>query len=58
MLLKELVFYLFYEAPPDEQNFPMVMDLIRAGDVKENDDDYVSPLDILLPNLSRKTSSI
>ena len=54
MLLKALVFYLFYEAPPDEQNFPMVMDLIRAGDVKENDDDYVSPLDILFAELEQK----
>ena len=51
MLLKALVFYLFYEAPPEEQNFPMVMDMIRAGDVKENDDDYESPLDILFSDL-------
>ena len=51
MLLKALVFYLFYEAPPEEQNFPMVMDMIRAGDVKENDDDYESPLDILFAEL-------
>ena len=51
MLLKALVFYLYYEAPPEEQNFPMVMDMIRAGDIKENDDDYESPLDILFAEL-------
>ena len=51
MLLKAVVFYLFYEAPPEEQNFPMVMDMIRAGDVKENNDDYESPLDILFAEL-------
>lgn len=51
MLLKALVFYLFYEAPPEEKNFPMVMEMIRAGDVKENDDDYESPLDILFSEL-------
>ena len=51
MLLKSLVFYLYYEAPPEEQNFPMIMDMIRAGDVKENDDDYESPLDILFKEL-------
>ena len=51
MLLKALVFYLYYEAPPEEQNFPMIMDMIRAGDVKENDDDYESPLDILFKEL-------
>ncbi|MCR5327673.1 MAG: type IV secretory system conjugative DNA transfer family protein [Saccharofermentans sp.] len=54
MLLKALVFYLFYEAPPEEQNFPMVMDMIRAGDVKENDDDYESPLDILFSDLEEQ----
>ena len=51
MLLKALVFYLFYEAPPEEKKFPMVMEMIRAGDVKENDDDYESPLDILFSEL-------
>jgi len=51
MLLKALVFYLFYEAPPEEKNFPMVMEMIRAGDVKENDDEYESPLDILFSEL-------
>lgn len=54
MLLKALVFYLFYEAPPEEQNFPMVMDMIRAGDVKENDNDYESPLDILFAELEER----
>ena len=47
MLLLALVFYLKYEAPPDEQNFPMVMELLRAGEVREDDDSYVSPLDEL-----------
>ena len=54
MLLKSLVFYLYYEAPPEEQNFPMVIDMIRAGDVKENDDNYESPLDILFAELEEK----
>ena len=51
MLLLSLVFYLKYEAPPDEQNFPMVMELLRAGEVKEDDDSYVSPLDELFDRL-------
>ena len=42
MLLLSLVFYLKYEAPPDEQNFPMVMELLRAGEVREDDDSYVT----------------
>ena len=34
MLLLALVFYLKYEAPEDEQNFPMVMELLRAAEVR------------------------
>ena len=51
MLLLSLMFYLWYEAPPDEQNFPMVMEMLRAGDVKEEDENYISPLDILFNQL-------
>ena len=51
MLLLALVFYLKYEAPPDEQNFPTVMELLRAGEVREDDDSYVSPLDELFDRL-------
>ena len=50
MLLLALVFYLWYEAPKDEQNFPMVMEMLRAGEVKEDDDNFISPLDICLIN--------
>lgn len=52
MLLLALVFYLFYEAPPSEQNFSMVMEMIRAGDVKEDDESYVSSLDALFSKLA------
>ena len=55
MLLLALIFYLKYEAPDDEQNFVMVMELLRAGDVKEDDDDYVSPLDMLFNRLETKS---
>ena len=54
MLLMALVFYLHYEAPPNEQNFPMVMEMIRAGEVKEDDDDFKSPLDILFDLLEER----
>ena len=54
MLLLALIFYLKYEAPEDEQNFPMVMELLRAGDVHEDDDSYISPLDILFNRLENK----
>ena len=51
MLLLALVFYLHYEAPEEEQNFPMVMEMIRAGEVREDDDAYRSPLDELFDRL-------
>ena len=51
MLLLALIFYLKYEAPDEEQNFSMVMEMLRAGDVKEEDDNYLSPLDILFSRL-------
>ena len=54
MLLLSLIFYLHYEAPEEEQNFPMVMEMIRAGEVKEDDDDFLSPLDMLFERLEMK----
>ena len=51
MLLSALIFYLKYEAPEEEQNFPMIMEMLRAGEVKEDDEDYVSPLDVLYDRL-------
>ena len=54
MLLLALIFYLHYEAPPEEQNFPMVMDMIRAGDVREDDETYRSTLDILFERLEMR----
>ena len=54
MLLLALIFYLHYEAPLEEQNFPMVMEMIRAGDVKEEDDEYRSTLDLLFERLEMR----
>ena len=54
MLLLALVFYLHYEAPPAEQNFPMVMDMIRAAEIKEDNDEFMSPLDRLFARLSER----
>ena len=54
MLLLALMFYLYYEAPPDEQNFPMVMEMIRAGEVREDMEDFTSPLDELFIRLEHE----
>ena len=54
MLLLALIFYLKYEAPPSEQNFPMVMEMLRAADVREDCDEYTSPLDELFERLEMR----
>ncbi len=51
MLLLSLIFYLKYEAPPEEQNFPMVMELLRAGDIDEENEAAGSALDDLFAML-------
>ena len=50
MLLLALIFFLKYEAPEDDQNFAMVMDMIRYGEVDE-EDNMPSALDILFSDL-------
>lgn len=54
MLLLALIFYLKYEAPKEEQNFSMVMELLRAGEVREDMDEYQSPLDELFERLEMR----
>jgi len=54
MLLSAIIFYLLYEAPKEEQNFPMVMEMLRAGEVREDDDTYRSPLDELFERLEMR----
>ena len=54
MLLMAFVLYLKYEAPPQEQNFPMVMELLRAAEVREEDEEYQSPVDELFDRLEMK----
>ena len=53
MLLLALVFYLKYEAPEEEQNFAMVMEMLRAGEVDEDDIKTPSALDNLFYDLRR-----
>ena len=55
MLLMSLILYLKYEAPKEEQNFEMVLEMLRAGEVKEDDDSYLSPLDILFNKLELRS---
>ncbi len=51
MLLLALVFYLHYEAPEDEQNFAMIMEMLRAGVIEDEEEPRPSPLDNLFSEL-------
>lgn len=58
-LLEALCLYLLHEAPEEEQNFTMVMEMIAAAEVREDDEDYQSPLDELFERLEmRKPQSL
>ena len=50
-LLEALCLYLLHEAPEEEQNFTMVMEMIAAAEVKEDGEEYQSPLDELFERL-------
>ena len=50
-LLQALMLYLLHEAPPEEQNFAMIMEMLGSAQIKEEDEDYESPLDILFDRL-------
>ena len=53
-LLQALVLYLIHEAPKEEQNFAMVMEMLAAAEVREEDEEYESPLDILFARLEMR----
>lgn len=55
-LLEALMLYLYHYAPEDEQNFTMVMEMLTYAEVKEDDEEYESPLDELFHHLERSDS--
>ena len=50
-LLQALMLYLFHEAPEEEQNFTMVMEMLGNAEVREDNEDFTSPLDLLFERL-------
>lgn len=53
-LLQAIILMLFQEAPEYEQNFSMVMRVLEYAEVKEEDEEYVSPLDLLFQSMERE----
>lgn len=56
-LLEALMLYLYHYAPEDEQNFTMVMEMLNYAEVKEEEEDYESPLDELFKRLEALDSN-
>lgn len=50
-LISALAFYLLEKRPQCEQNFAWVMQLLKQAEVKEDEEDYKSPLDLKFEEL-------
>ena len=53
-LLQAIILMLFHEAPDYEQNFSTVMRVLEYAEVREDDEEHVSPLDMLFMALERE----
>ena len=53
-LLQAIILMLLQEAPEYEQNFSMVMRVLEYAEVREEDDEYLSPLDLLFQAIERE----
>ena len=49
-----LIGYIWYEAPEEEQNFSMLIDLIDASETREDDEEFKNPVDMLFDELEEK----
>lgn len=54
-LITSICFYLREECPQEDQNFPSVLKLAGAAQIKEDQEDFVSALDILFTDLERRS---
>ena len=53
LLYTALIAYLHYEAPAEEQNFATLLQLLNAMEVREDDEEYQNPVDLLFEELSK-----
>ena len=49
-----LIAYIWYEAPEEEQNFAMLIDLIDASEAREDDEKFKNAVDLLFEELEEK----
>ena len=51
LLYCALIGYIHYEAPPEEQNFTTLLEIINAMEVREDDEEYKNPVDRMFEEL-------
>ena len=54
LLYTALIGYIHYVCPMEEQNFTTLLDMLNSMDVREDDEDYLNPVDIQFEALKRK----
>lgn len=56
LLYCALIGYIHFEAPIEEQNFSTLIEFINAMEVREDDEDFQNPVDLMFEALERKNS--
>ena len=54
MLYCALIGYIHYEAPVEEQNFSTLIEFINAMEVREDDEEFKNPVDLLFDRLEER----
>lgn len=54
LLYTALIGYIHYEAPENEQNFATLLEMLNSMDVREDDEDYQNPVDMMFEALRKK----
>lgn len=54
LLYCALIGYIHYEAPVEEQNFSTLIEFINAMEVREDDEDFQNPVDLMFEALKEK----
>lgn len=54
LLLQALIAYIYYEAPEEEKNFAMLLDMLNACECREGDENFKSPVDLLFDKLAKR----
>lgn len=55
LLYTALIGYIHYEVPVEEQNFSMLVDMIGSMEVREDDEEFQNPVDIVFERLKQKS---